>query len=94
MILPHAVAFKREAAGAAIRIAAQALGVEDAAQGVYDLAVSLGAPTALKDLGMPRDELDRAATLATETPYPNPRPIEYAGVRELLENAYHGIRPA
>ena len=94
VILPHAVAFNREAAGEAMRIAAQALGVEDAAQGVYDLAVRLGAPTALKDIGMPPDGLDRAAKLATESPYPNPRPIEYASVRELLENAYPGIRPA
>jgi maleylacetate reductase len=94
VILPHAVAFNREAAGDAMRVAAQALGVEDAAQGVYDLAVRLGAPTALKDIGMPPEGLDRAAKLATESPYPNPRPIEYAGVRELLENAYHGIRPA
>ena len=94
VILPQAVAFNREAAGDAMRLAAQALGVEDAAQGVYDLAVRLGAPTALKDIGMPPDGLDRAAKLATESPYPNPRPIEYAGVRELLENAYHGIRPA
>jgi alcohol dehydrogenase class IV len=94
VILPHAVAFNREAAGVALRIAARALGVKDAAQAMYDLAVRLGAPTALKDIGMPRDGLDRAAKLATESPYPNPRPIEYAGVRQLLENAYHGIRPA
>jgi maleylacetate reductase len=94
VILPHAVAFNRESAGEAMRVAAQALGVEDAAQGMYDLAVRLGAPTALKDIGMSPEGLDRAATLATESPYPNPRPIEYAGVRALLENAYHGIRPA
>jgi alcohol dehydrogenase class IV len=93
VILPHAVAFNREAAGDAMRIAAQALGVGDAAQGVYDLAIRLGAPTALKDIGMPRDGLDRAAKLATESSYPNPRPIEYDGVRQLLENAYHGVRP-
>ena len=94
VILPHAVEFNREAAGDAMRIVAQALGVKDPAQGLYDLAVRLGAPTALKDIGMPREGLDQAATLATESPYPNPRPIEYASVRQLLENAYHGIRPA
>jgi maleylacetate reductase len=42
---------------------------------------------------MPYDGLDRAARLATENPYYNPRPIEYLGVRQLLENAYQGIRP-
>ena len=63
-------------------------------QGLFDLAVRLGAPIALKDIGMPADGLDRAARLATEQPYANPRPIEYAGVRQLIEDAYHGTRPA
>jgi alcohol dehydrogenase class IV len=93
VILPHAVAFNREAAPEAMRIIADALGAKDAAQGIYDLAVRLGAPVALKDIGMPFDGLYRAATLATENPYYNPRPVDYPGVRELLENAYSGKRP-
>jgi len=93
VILPHATAFNREAAPDAMRVAAGALGARDAAQGIFDLAVRLGAPIALKDIGMPADGLDRAAQLATESPYDNPRPIEYAGVRELIEHAYHGTRP-
>ena len=86
--------FNREAAPEAMRIAADALGVRDAAQGIYDLAARIGAPLALKDIGMPADGLDRASKLATENPYYNPRPVEYSGVRQLLENAYHGKRPA
>src|SRR5262249_49989119 len=66
VVLPHAVEFKREAAPEAMRIAADALGVRDAAQGIYDLAARIGAPLALKDIGMPPDGLDRAAKLATE----------------------------
>ena len=62
-------------------------GAGDAAQGLFDLAVRLGAPVALKDIGMPADGLDRAAQLATANPYDNPRPIDYASVRELLEHA-------
>ena len=42
---------------------------------------------------MPADGLDRAAQLATENQYPNPRPIEYAPLRALLERAYWGRRP-
>src|SRR2546427_2373135 len=94
VILPHAVAFNREAAPEAMRLAADALGARDAAQGIFDLAVRLGAPLALKDIGMPADGLDRAARLAAENPYDNPRPIEYAGGGALLEHAYHGTRPA
>jgi len=94
VVLPHAMEFNREAAADAMRIAADALGVRDTAQGLYDLAQRLGGPLALKDIGMPADGLDRAARLATENPYYNPRPVEYAGVRQLLENAFHGKRPA
>jgi maleylacetate reductase len=93
VVLPHAVAFNREAASDQLRIAADALGSRDAAQGVYDLAVRLRAPVALKDIGMSSDGLDRAARLATENPYYNPRPVDYAGVRQLLENAFNGTRP-
>jgi maleylacetate reductase len=93
VILPHATAFNREAAPDAMRIVAAAVGAHDAAQGIYDLAMRLGAPIALKDIGMPHEDLDRAARLATENPYYNPRPVEYAGVRQLLEDAYEGTRP-
>jgi len=93
VVLPHTVAFNREAAPEAMRIAAEALGAKDAARGIYDLIKRIGAPIALKDIGMPEDGLDRAAQLATENPYYNPRKVEYAGVRELLENAYRGTRP-
>jgi alcohol dehydrogenase class IV len=94
VVLPHAAAFNRTAAPDAMRVVADALGASDAAQGLYDLAVRLGAPVALRDIGMPADGLDRAATLATENPYYNPRAIDYAGVRQLLEDAFRGVRPS
>jgi maleylacetate reductase len=94
IILPHATAYNREAAPHAMRTIAAMLGAEDAAQGLYDLAQRIGAPLALGDLGMREDGLDRAAQLATENPYANPRPVDYAGVRHLLDDAYRGARPA
>jgi maleylacetate reductase len=94
VILPHAAAFNRDAAPAAMERVAGALGAKDAAQGLFDLAARLSAPLALKDIGMPADGLDRAANLATENPYYNPRPIDFAGVRSLLDDAYWGRRPA
>jgi maleylacetate reductase len=66
----------------------------EAPQGLYDLAKKLGAPLSLKELGMPEDGIERAAKLATESPYQNPRPVEYAGVKRLIEDAWHGRRPA
>ena len=93
VVLPHATAYNRDAAPEAMRRIADALGAKDAAQGIYDLIVRIGAPVALEAIGMPHDGLDKAAKLATEPPYYNPRPIDYSGVRELLEHAYHGTRP-
>jgi maleylacetate reductase len=94
VILPHAAAYNRAAAAGAMAIVAAGLGADDAAQGLWDLAKQIGAPLSLREIGMPGDGLERAARLATENPYYNPRPVEYAGVRQLLEDAYHGRRPA
>ena len=38
----------------------------------------------LADIGMKEADLERAARIATEAPYPNPRKVEYAPVLELL----------
>lgn len=90
VVLPHVAAFNRDAAPDAMSIAADALGSEDAARGIYDLEVRIGTPTSLKAIGMPADQLDRAAKIVTEHPYYNPRPITLAAIRELLEHAFWG----
>jgi len=94
VILPHAAAYNQEAVPEAMHVVAKALGSKSAAQGIYDLAVRIGAPVALREIGMPFDGLDRAAEIATQNPYYNPRPVEYEGVRQLLDDAYYGQRPA
>jgi len=93
VVLPHAVAYNAAAVPDAIGRVARALAVTDAAAGLYDLAKRAGAPTALRDIGMPRSGLDRAADLAAADPYWNPRPIERAAIRALLDDAWHGRRP-
>ena len=93
VVLPHALAYNAAHAPEAMRRIARALGTESAAAGLFDLAQRLGVPVALKDIGMPADGLDRAADLAVQTPYPNPRPLERAAIRELLQHAFDGTRP-
>jgi maleylacetate reductase len=93
VILPHAAAYNAPAAPEAMRRAAGALGTDDAAAGLFDLATRLGAPTSLYSLGLKRDDLEQAAIAAVRTPYPNPRPLELAAIRELLANAFEGLRP-
>ena len=93
VILPHALAYNAVQAHAAMRAIARALGVGDAAQGVFDLAARHGAPTSLKSIGMPEDGLDKAADLAAQNQYPNPRPLERAALRALLQRAFDGVPP-
>ena len=69
-------------------------GREDAAAGLFALAGRLGAPRALSAIGMREADIDRAADLAVETPYWNPRPIERAAIRELIARAWAGSHPA
>jgi len=92
IVLPHALHYNRVAAEAMRRIA-RALQVQDAPGGMWDLEQRLGIPMRLADIGMKESDLERAARLAVQAPYPNPRPVEYAGVRELLRDAYAGRRP-
>jgi maleylacetate reductase len=93
VVLPHALAYNAAHAPQAMQRIARALGAESAAAGIFDLALRQGAPVALKDIGMPADGLDRAADQAVQTPYPNPRPLERAAIRALLQHAFDGERP-
>jgi alcohol dehydrogenase class IV len=93
IILPHAVRYNRDAAPEAMVRIARALGTEDAAGGLYDLEVKLGLKMKLADLGVPEADLERAAKIALEAPYPNPAPVTYEGVLALLRNAHAGVRP-
>ena len=94
IVLPHAAAYNRTAAGAAMERVARALDSDDAPGGLFDLAVSVGAKTALRAIGMKREDLDRATALATTNPYANPAPVTLDGIRALLEDAFEGRRPA
>ncbi|MGZ0247876.1 MAG: maleylacetate reductase, partial [Alphaproteobacteria bacterium] len=93
VILPHATHYNRDAAPEAMQAIARALGAETAAGGIFDLAKTVGATTALKDLGLNEKNIDRAADIATQAPYYNPQPVDRDGVRALLDAAYHGRRP-
>ena len=93
VVLPHATAYTAPSAPEAMARIARALGAKSAAQGLYDLARSLGAPMSLAALGLKSADLDRAADLAVENPYYNPRPITREGIRALLQDAFEGRRP-
>jgi maleylacetate reductase len=94
VILPHATAYNAKGSPEAMMRIARALGSNKAAEGLYDLAKRLGAPSTLKEIGMPESGLDKAADIAAANPYSNPIPIERAAIRALLDDAFNGRRPS
>ncbi|PYB74184.1 maleylacetate reductase [Rhizobium wuzhouense] len=92
VMLPHTAAFNAEAAQAELAAAAELFG-GSIGGGLWDFAKSIGAPLSLKEFGLVEADLDRAADIATENPYWNPRPIDRASIRTLLQKAWEGVRP-
>jgi alcohol dehydrogenase class IV len=93
VVLPHATAYNAGASPEAMARISRALGTKDAAGGLFDLAQKLGAPLSLKEIGLTEASLDQVADIAVANPYPNPRPLERAAIRKLLDEAWHGRRP-
>ncbi|MGF1472777.1 MAG: maleylacetate reductase [Rubrobacteraceae bacterium] len=96
IVLPHAVAFNEPAMPEIAARIAGALGTEGtgAAPGLYGLIEKIGARTALKDIGMREEYIDEVIPQILEAaPENNPRPVDEAGVRNILEDAYAGHRP-
>ncbi len=93
IVLPHALAYNAAAAPQAMQAIAAALKGSSAAQALFDLANNNGAPVALRDIGMKEADLDRACDIAMQNQYPNPRPLERTAIRQLLQDAFEGVRP-
>jgi alcohol dehydrogenase class IV len=93
IVLPHAVRYNHDAAPEAMARIQRAIQARDAASGIWDLEKSLGLPMRLADIGMKEADLERAARIASEAPYPNPRKVEYGAVLQLLRSAHQGQRP-
>jgi alcohol dehydrogenase class IV len=95
-MLPHTAHYNHAAAPEALRRVARALGGSEAAEAgslLFQLNQKLGISSALEDIGMRQDGLDEAADIACKNPYANPRSIERAPIRELLQRAWEGRAP-
>jgi maleylacetate reductase len=93
VVLPHALAYNAAAAPAAVAALSRALGTDDPARELWELAGRLGAPRSLRELGMAESDIPRIADLAVANPYANPRPVTRDGVVELLTCAWRGDPP-
>jgi alcohol dehydrogenase class IV len=94
VVLPHALAYNAPSIPEVMARLSDALGVDDVPGALYDLNRAIGAPRALRELGMPEDGIDRCVELALANPYWNPRPLERAALHGLLTRAYLGEAPA
>ena len=92
ILIPHTKGFNELATRALLTDAAK-LFSGTLGEGLWEFAKSLGAPLALKDLGLTESDLDKAAEIAVKNPYWNPRPVERKAIRDLLQNAWSGNRP-
>lgn len=92
VMLPHTAAYNADAAADAMAPMADLFG-GNFGTGLWDFARDLGAPMALRELGLAESDLDRAADLAVKNPYWNPRPVERDAIRALLQRAWEGARP-
>lgn len=92
VVLPHALAYNQSSLGSRLDALKSSFG-PDVALGLHHFAKDLGAPTSLRELGMPQSGLEQAATLALAKPYPNPRPLEKSPIRALIDRAWAGEPP-
>ncbi|MFR0359558.1 maleylacetate reductase [Streptomyces sediminimaris] len=93
VVLPHVIAYNAPAAGAAMTRLSQTLPGDDPAKALFRFAGRLGAPTALRDLGMPESGIEQAAELVVRNGYWNPRPVDRTAVRAFLARAWAGETP-
>ena len=93
VVLPHVVAFNEPVLGPLAARMAVAVGAGRASTGLHDLAVRLGLPTSLAELGLAEEVIPRVAAEVMEAPPPNPRPVDDAAVRAILRDAWTGDGP-
>ena len=93
ILLPHVLAYNAPEAPEAMARLARALGAPCPADALYDLAASLGAPRALKDIGLAKEGVDQAAAAAMASTGWNPRPLDGPALTRMLRRAWAGERP-
>lgn len=95
VVLGHAVAYNAPAVPEQLARMGEAIGVApgDVAGALFDLAASIGAPTALSRIGMSEDGIDAAVDRIVEEAAANVRPPDREGIGQMVRSAYRGDRP-
>jgi maleylacetate reductase len=90
VLLPYTVEYNASAVPQVMSRVAKALAVSAAPAGLFNLGRRIGTPRSLAALGMRDEDLERAASIAVERAYPNPRPVTREGVLSILRKAFAG----
>ena len=93
VMAPYTAAFNRDAAPEAMRRVARALRAEDAPGAIHDLMLKAATSTSLKQMGLTKAALEKAADLIAHNPCDNPRAVTQDDVLAMLLAAYEGERP-
>lgn len=93
-LLPQVVAFNAAAAPEATAVIAAALGADDPAAALHDLALRLGAPTRLDAFGLTAEQVGAAADALIAQRFDNPRQPARGDAIDLIESARTGRRPS
>jgi alcohol dehydrogenase class IV len=88
LMIPYSAAYNRTAAPGAMDRIAKALGANDGPHALFELMLKVGQKKSLAQFGLSEADLDRAADLAVQNPYYNPRPVTREGIRDMLQAAY------
>lgn len=94
VILPYALAYNAPATPNAIRALKDIFNSEDPAAALFDFARAIGAPRSLGELGMDSATLAACCAEVLAASFYNPRPLDRAGLEQLLADAFVGRRPS
>jgi maleylacetate reductase len=93
VVLPYVLAFNLSASPEARAAVQRAVGTAKPARALRDLAVQLGGPRSLAELGMPSDGIPEVVRQAVDTPYSNPRDVTPGALTKLVTEAFDGAQP-
>ncbi|HEY5664336.1 MAG TPA: maleylacetate reductase [Ilumatobacter sp.] len=96
VLLAHALAYNAPAIGSLMPAIGRALGcaADQAPRAVRDLAIAIGAPTGLGEIGMPADGIAAAAARIVTAAANNVRVPDVESIRAMLEDAHVGRPPS
>jgi alcohol dehydrogenase class IV len=93
VVLAHVVAYNAAAAPEAARAISDVFGDVEPARAIDAFARRIGAPTSLREIGMPEDGVDAVVKETLARGGWNPRAPDEASLRELVRAAWDGQRP-